>query len=293
MGPAVAIPGLRRSSWAHDGELCAGEVAVPSQLVQTQLDPARQQRRTPTQRDRRDRHDDLVQQPRVGELTGQVSPADNPDVPVTGGADHLLVHGFYVRAGELNSRVGDDRQLAVCEDPARDLVRPLPLGPILVRELVVEDPFVRRRPHRHRTDAGDELAVVQRPVVLALAGEQPVQRVVGVGDKAVEGGRRVVLSEAHHALPFLVDCWRSRNHLIGSPWATAPRQFHLGGLVLVGLARLGKEVPPSRWSNTSSYTTTTTCTSCGRVAFGGGWQDVGKGLQGYRAARAGTNRPRR
>src|SRR5439155_13144820 len=75
---------------AHDGELGAGEVAVPSQLVQTQLDPPRQQRRTPTQSDRRDRHDDLVQQPRVGELPGQVSPADDPDVQVTSGANHLL-----------------------------------------------------------------------------------------------------------------------------------------------------------------------------------------------------------
>ena len=35
-------------AWAHDGELAADEVAVSSQLVQTHLDPARQQRRTRT-----------------------------------------------------------------------------------------------------------------------------------------------------------------------------------------------------------------------------------------------------
>src|SRR5204863_311986 len=59
------------------------------------------------------------------------------------------------------------------------------------------DPLVRRRPHRQRADAGYEVAVVLRPVLLAPAGEQPVERIVGVGDEAVQGGRRVVLSEAH------------------------------------------------------------------------------------------------
>jgi hypothetical protein len=174
-------------------------LATIRRLFQAQLDPARQKRCTVTQRDRRDRDDDLVQQPFVGELTRQVSPADDPNVPVSGGDEHLLVHDRDVRAGELDSRVRDDRQLAVREDPARDLVRPFPLRGILSRELVVEDPFVRRRPHRHRADLGDELAVVQRPVVLPLAGEQPFQRVVGVGDEAVEGRSRVVLGQAHDA----------------------------------------------------------------------------------------------
>ena len=80
---------------------------------------------------------------------------------------------------------------------ARDVVRPLPFRRILVLELVVEDPFVRRRAHGECADAGDELAVVQRPVGLLLASEQPGQRVVGVGDEAVEAGRRVVLGETH------------------------------------------------------------------------------------------------
>jgi hypothetical protein len=61
-------------AWTHDRESGAGEVDVSSQLLQAQLDPARQQRRTTTQCDRRNLHDDLVEQPRVGELTGQVSP---------------------------------------------------------------------------------------------------------------------------------------------------------------------------------------------------------------------------
>jgi hypothetical protein len=91
---------------------------------------------------------------------------------------------------ELDSRIGDDRQRSMREDPAPDVVRPLPRRRILTRELVLEDPLVRRRPHRHRTNARDEVAVVQRPIILALADEKPVQRVVGVGDKAVEAGRR-------------------------------------------------------------------------------------------------------
>jgi len=40
-------------------------------------------------------------------------------------------------------------------------------------------------------------SVVQRPVLLALAREQPVQGVVGIGDEAIEGRRGVVLSEDH------------------------------------------------------------------------------------------------
>jgi len=109
------------------------------------------------------------------------------------------VHGSDVCAGELDSRVRDDRQLPVCEDPARHVLGPLPLRRILAGELVAEDPFVRGRSHRDCADAGDELGVAQRPVLLALAAEQPLQRVVRVGDEAVEAGRRVVLSEADGA----------------------------------------------------------------------------------------------
>jgi len=54
------------------------------------------------------------------------------------------------------------------------------------------------RDHGRRLQRRTRLASKEtRPVVLALAGEHPVQRVVGVGDEAVEGGRRVVLSEAY------------------------------------------------------------------------------------------------
>ena len=135
-------------------------------VLQLQLDPAGQERGAGTERDRRDRHDHLVQQPRVGELPHQVSAADDPDVPAAGSCDELLVHRHDVPAHELDRGVGHDRQLPVGKDPARDVVRPLPVRDVLVRELVVEKPFVRRRAHRDRTHVGDERAVVHCPVLV-------------------------------------------------------------------------------------------------------------------------------
>src|SRR5436189_5651128 len=87
------------------------------------------------------------------------------------------------------------------ENPAGLLIWPPPLGWVLVRWPVVEDPLVCRRAHSQRTDARDELGVVQWAVSVLVAREQPIQRVIGVGDEAVERRRRVVLGEAHDALP--------------------------------------------------------------------------------------------
>src|SRR5262249_31583757 len=90
-------------------------------------------------------------------------------------------------------------KLPVREHPARDVVGPPPLARILVRELVAEYPLVRRRPHRESADLLDELGVVQRPGPILVAGEEPVERVIHVGDEAVERGRRVVWRGAHAA----------------------------------------------------------------------------------------------
>ena len=60
----------------------------------------------PTQRDRRELNDYLVQQSGVGELTGQVSAADDPDVSVARCAGHRFVHLRDLGAGELDLRVG-------------------------------------------------------------------------------------------------------------------------------------------------------------------------------------------
>ena len=50
--------------------------------LKAQLEPAREQRRPAAERDRRDQDEDLVQEPGVGELAGQVAAAHDPDVPV-------------------------------------------------------------------------------------------------------------------------------------------------------------------------------------------------------------------
>ena len=182
--------------------LAATKSPVPARLLESQLDAAREERCARTERDRRDVDDHLVEEARVGELADQVSPADDPDVPLARRRDHLRVHRRDVSPRELDRRARDDPQLAGREDPGRDLVGPLPVHRILVGELVVEDPLVRRRAHRKRADAGDELGVVQEALAVLIACEEPLERVVRIGDEAVERRRRVVLREAHVAPRF-------------------------------------------------------------------------------------------
>jgi hypothetical protein len=52
-------------------------------------------------------------------------------------------------------------------------------------------------PHRQGADTGDEGVVAQRAVAVLPAFEKPVERVIRVGDEAVERGRRVVRRERH------------------------------------------------------------------------------------------------
>src|SRR5438874_11298164 len=110
---------------AYDRELGSGEIAVAAELVQSQLDPPRQQQRAAPERDGRDRHQHFIEQARVGKLTCQVAAADDPDVPATRRFDQLPVHGLDVPADELNLRIRHDPQVAVRENPAGQLVRPL------------------------------------------------------------------------------------------------------------------------------------------------------------------------
>jgi len=113
------------------------------------------------ERYRRDVDDHLVEESGVRELAGEVTASDDPDVPLAYCFAHGLVDCGHVRRRELDPCAGDDRRLAVREDPARNVVRPLPLDGILARELVVEDPLVGRRAHRQRSDTGDENVVVE------------------------------------------------------------------------------------------------------------------------------------
>ena len=144
----------RRPTRPADGEPGRDEVAVPAELLQTQLDSARQQWRACAQRDRRDRHD----APRRAAPRRRTDRRDRPRRRSRCSVRRRRRPSARARARRpplVNSifALGNDWQLPVREDPARDVVGPLPLRRILALELVVEDPLVGRRPHRQRTDA--------------------------------------------------------------------------------------------------------------------------------------------
>ena len=97
------------------------------------------------------------------------------------------------------SASGDGRQPPVREDPRRGRAVPLaPLLRVLVEPLVREHPLVGRRAHRHRADAGEERAEALRSAAAVSRDlEQPVERVVRVGDVPVDAGRGEVLRPRH------------------------------------------------------------------------------------------------
>ena len=74
------------------------------------------------------------------------------------------------------------------------------VGPgLAARARCVADPLVRRRAHRERPDRGDERPVAHRPVLVDVLHEEPVQRVVLVGEEAVQRGGGVVRRAGHPA----------------------------------------------------------------------------------------------
>ena len=172
----------------------AGEGAVAVQLDELQVELPREQRSTGTEGHRRDVEDQLVEQLRLRELCGEVAAADHPEVLAAGRLDHRGVHLGDVSLHEADVTVGLVEG-AVGEDPAGHVVGPLLAGP----RVVVEDPLVRRRAHRDRADALDEVAVVHRAALVLVLDEQPVEGVVLVGEVPVEGGGGVV-DGAGHAL---------------------------------------------------------------------------------------------
>ena len=74
-------------------------------LLQPELQPPRQERPAGAEGHRRDVGDDLVEQPGVGELAGEVAAADDPDVLAAGRRDHLLVDRAHVVAHEGDALV--------------------------------------------------------------------------------------------------------------------------------------------------------------------------------------------
>jgi hypothetical protein len=118
---------------------------------------SRQQRCAGSKRHGGDTQLDLVEEPAVGQLTREISASDDPDVPVAGDLDHLGVHRPRFPLHEPQVGVGDRGQLPVREHPAGGVAVVLPplLG-MIEQLLVLEDPLVGRRTHRHRPDLTEE-----------------------------------------------------------------------------------------------------------------------------------------
>jgi hypothetical protein len=152
-------------------------------------DPPRQERGAAAQRDRRDGHDQLVDEAVVAELADEVAAADQPDVLPRGLGHHPLVDGADVPAYEADVGARNRGEVARREHPRRLLIRPRLRGPARGAREVGQDPLVRRRAHRDGADVPDKVRVVVGHAEL----EEPVEPVVGVGDEAVEAGRGVVL----------------------------------------------------------------------------------------------------
>ena len=72
---------------AHHGESRASEGPVAGQVRELEVEPARKQRATGAERDRRDGDHHLIEQPGVGELGREVTAADYPDVLAARGLD--------------------------------------------------------------------------------------------------------------------------------------------------------------------------------------------------------------
>src|SRR5262249_60269456 len=87
--------------------------------------------------------------------------------------------------------------------PAPSPSPPPPLCRVGQQVLVLDDPLVSGRAHGHRADPGEELAELLLPGGLRLFGsprlclEQPLQRVLGIGDEPVDARRNQILSLGH------------------------------------------------------------------------------------------------
>ena len=134
-----------------------------------------------------DRDDQFVQQPGVGELCCEHSPAHHPDVPARGLVPEVVdefadgpAHKRHV--GALRGGV-----FVVGEDPA---------GRVRVRPgagFVLHQPGVGLAAHDDAADIGHERVVAVLAAVKAVKLEQPGQVVIVGGDEAVEGGSHKVL----------------------------------------------------------------------------------------------------
>ena len=162
-------------------------------------DAPRQHRRTGPEEDRAQPDPDLVEVAGVVVLADEVPAADQPDVALARRGHDLVDGPGHVAAHEVQVDARHRRQVPVGEHPAGPvLVVALPLLGVREQVVVGEHPLVGRRPHHHRADAPDEL--VPGPVV-RVAGhlEEPVERVVVIGDEPVQRGGGEVDDPGHGA----------------------------------------------------------------------------------------------
>jgi hypothetical protein len=125
------------------------------------------------------------------ELADQVATAHQPDIFAGRGHAHLVVHRPHVATHETDAGAGHGLVGPGREHPGRLLVGP---GAGLRRagpHDVPQHPLVCRRTHGQRTHAGDELRIAGG--IDVTQREQPLERIVGRGNEAVEAARGVVL----------------------------------------------------------------------------------------------------
>ena len=112
------------------------------------------------QRDRRECHDDFVEQAVFEKLTNQFAATYEADVVVTRCGAPRVMHGSHVPAQKLMVCTTDARKIPRREHPRLLRVRPwLPLIAALL-DRMFEHPLVRGRTHCHHADSADELCIV-------------------------------------------------------------------------------------------------------------------------------------
>lgn len=120
-----------------DGVAGAGEVAVTDNFLQLHLNASRQQRRSTAEGDRGVLHPDLVQQPRVNELTSKFATAEDPDRALARRSDHPGLDVGHVPADEVHVGAGY-REVSGRKNPRWCLVGPGSRR--ICVHLMVEDP---------------------------------------------------------------------------------------------------------------------------------------------------------
>src|SRR5262245_54423967 len=105
---ASANGGGSRPGQPADDVLPGGDQgASPGHRAQGQVESPGQQRSAGAEGDRGDAHQDLVEQPGVGELPGEVAPTDDPDVLAAGGGRGIAMNATDIATDKPDVRALD------------------------------------------------------------------------------------------------------------------------------------------------------------------------------------------